>query len=76
VSVVQVHPDVESMRRHMEVVRQPSPLHADRERGACSFFGPPSDEVLGVMIQLASPGVPVDVKPRHLAGFTRSAAAG
>jgi hypothetical protein len=38
-------------------------------------YGPPSDEVLAIMTQLASPGVPVSLKPRQLAGFTRSAAA-
>jgi len=35
-------------------------------------YGPPNDEVLGMMTQLASLGVPVSAKPRHLAGFTRS----
>jgi hypothetical protein len=37
-------------------------------------YGEPNDDVLGVMTQLASPGVPVSVKRQHLAGFTRSAA--
>lgn len=79
VSVVQVHPDAESMLRHMEVVRQHiTAAYADSLETTRSMvvFGPPSDEVLGMMTQLAPPGVPVHVKPRHLAGFTRSAAAG
>ena len=41
-----------------------------------AVFGPPSDEVLAMMTELASPHAPLSVKPRHLAGFTRSGAAG
>ena len=77
VSVVQVHPDAESMMRHMQVVRQHiTEAYADSLEGTRSMlvFGPPNDEVLGMMTQLAPPGVPVEVKPHHLAGFTRSSA--
>ena len=78
VSVVQVHPDAASMMLHMRVVRQHiTDAYADSldETTSMMVFGPPSDEVLGMMTHLASPGVPVSVKPRRLAGFTRSAAA-
>ena len=78
VSVVQVHPDAESMMLHMQVVRQHiSEAYADSLDATASMlvYGPPSDEVLGMMTHLASDGTPVSVKPRHLAGFTRSAAA-
>lgn len=77
VSVVQVHPDAESMMVHMQVVRQhiieayAESLDATTNM---SVFGTPNDDVLGVIAQLASPDVPVTVKPQHLAGFTRSAA--
>lgn len=78
VSVVQVHPDAESMMLHMQVVRQHiTDAYANSLDATTSMvvYGPPSDEVLAMMTHLASPGVPVSVKPRHLAGFTRSAAA-
>jgi hypothetical protein len=78
VSVVQVHPDAASMLLHMQVVRQHiTDAYADSldETTSMMVYGPPSDEVLAIMTQLASPGVPVSLKPRQLAGFTRSAAA-
>ena len=78
VSVVQVHPDAESMMVHMQVVRQHiTEAYAESLDATTSMmvYGTPSDEVLNVMAQLASPGVPVTVKPQHLSGFTRSAAA-
>jgi hypothetical protein len=78
VSVVQVHPDAESMLLHMQVVHQHiTDAYAGSLDATTSMlvYGPPSDEVLAMMTHLASPEVPVSVKPRHLAGFTRSAAA-
>jgi hypothetical protein len=62
---------------HMQVVRQHiTEAYADSLDATTSMlvYGPPNEEVLGLMTQLASPGVPVNVKPRHLAGFTRSSA--
>ena len=78
VSVVQVHPDAESMMLHMQVVRQHiTEAYADSLDATTSMlvYGPPTDEALRVMTHLASPEVPISIKPRHLAGFTRSAAA-
>ena len=78
VSVVQVHPDAESMTLHMQVVRQHiSDAYAESLDATTNMmvYGEPNDDVLAVVTQLASPGAPVAVKPRHLAGFTRSAAA-
>ena len=78
VSVVQVHPDAESMMLHMQVVHQHiTDAYANSLEATTSMqvYGPPSHEVLAMMTQLASEGAPVGVKPRHLAGFTRSAAA-
>ena len=68
----------EVMMLHMQVVRQHIiDAYADSLDATTSMtvYGQPSDDVLAVMTQLASPGVPVAAKPRHLAGFTRSAAA-
>jgi quinol monooxygenase YgiN len=77
VSVVQVHPDTESMMFHMQMVRQHiTEAYADslQETTSMAVYGPPNDDVFAMMTQLASPGVPVSAKPRHPAGFTRSAA--
>ena len=60
VSVVQVHPDAESMMLHMQVVRQHIiDAYADSLDATTSMtvYGQPSDDVLAVMTQLASPGV-------------------
>jgi hypothetical protein len=78
VSVVQVHPDADSMMRHMQVVRQHiTDAYMETLEGTTSMqvFGPPNDDVLEMMSHLAPPGVPVSVKPTVLAGFTRSGAA-
>jgi len=78
VSVVQVHPDAESMMLHMQVVHQHiTDAYANSldKTTSMQVYGPPSDDVLAMVTQFASEGAPVAVKPRHLAGFTRSAAA-
>ncbi len=36
------------------------------------IYGEPNDMVLGMIAQLSQSGVPIFVKPRHLAGFTRA----
>ena len=62
VSVVQVHPDAESMMLHMQVVRQHIiDAYADSLDATTSMtvYGQPSDDVLAVMTQLASPGGPL-----------------
>jgi quinol monooxygenase YgiN len=77
VSVVQVHPDADSMLSHMQVVREHiSEAYADSLDATTSIqvYGPPSDAVLEMMKQLSTPEVPLRVKAQHLAGFTRSAA--
>jgi hypothetical protein len=35
-------------------------------------FGPPNDAVSGMIEQLTQSGVPIIVKPKHFAGFTRN----
>jgi len=75
-TVVQIHPDADSMLTHMQVAQE----HI--EKGAAELldtqeiriFGPPNDAVLGMIAQLTQEGVPISVQPVHLAGFTRSMA--
>jgi hypothetical protein len=76
VSVVQVHPDADSMLFHMQVARE----HIEKgvegllDVGSMQIYGTPSDAAVEMMKQLAGQGVPLIVKPHGLGGFTRSAA--
>jgi len=75
VTFVQVHPDAESMEFHMEVASE----HIGRAYGefldnagsSIQVYGKPSAGVLEMTRQLAGSGVPLNVKPQHLGGFTR-----
>ncbi len=77
VTVVQVHPDAESMEAHLEIVRE-------RARDAYAqtldatvriqVFGQPTQAILDTLRQQASNGVEISVNGEHLGGFTRSAA--
>jgi hypothetical protein len=76
-SVVQVHPDSESMELHMKVI-------AGHMRSAFEFidaivseqyFGPMSDSLAATLAEWESPEVTVTKRPSHVAGFTRSSAA-
>jgi hypothetical protein len=73
VSVVQVHPDADSMLLHMEVAREHITEAAEKQliTKDIQVFGPPNDAVLGMIEQLSQSGVPLIVKPKHLAGFVR-----
>jgi hypothetical protein len=72
-TVVQVHPDADSMLRHMEVAEAHIRHSTDEqlETKAIQIYGPPNDAVLGMITQLTQAGVPISVKPTPLAGFTR-----
>jgi quinol monooxygenase YgiN len=74
VSVVQVHPDADSMLLHMQVAREHIAEAAEEQLVTkdIQIFGPPNDAVLGMIEQLSQSGVPLIVKPKHLAGFTRA----
>jgi quinol monooxygenase YgiN len=78
VSVVQVHPDADSMLFHMQVARE----HIEQgvagllDVGSMQIYGTPSDAAVEMMKQLAGQGVPLIVKPQGLGGFTRSVAEG
>jgi hypothetical protein len=73
-TVIQIHPNADSMLTHMKVAQE----HI--EKGAAELldtreiriFGSPNDAVLGMIAQLTQAGVPITVQPVHLAGFTRS----
>jgi hypothetical protein len=77
-SVVQVHPDADSMLFHMQLLsehitsayEEQSPIDVATSN---QIYGTPSEAVLE-MIEQFDPGVPLIVKPQPLGGFVRSAA--
>jgi len=76
VGVVQIHPDAQSMRLHMGLIRE----HAASAYGetleattAVQVFRTPDDAILDMLRQQAGAGVEITIKPYHLAGFTRVA---
>lgn len=75
VTFVQVHPDAASMEFHMQVAREHiGRAYAEFLESAGSstqIYGQPSDGVLEMTRQLAGSGVPLNVQPDHLGGFTR-----
>jgi len=73
VTVVQVHPDADSMLRHMEVAHAHIRRSTDEqlETKEIQVYGPPNDAVLGMIAELTQAGTPISVKPTLLAGFTR-----
>ena len=74
VGVVQVHPDVESMAFHMQVIRErAAAAYAEIVDATTSIqvYGTPSDAIVAMLRQSAGSGVPLTVKPHHLGGFTR-----
>jgi hypothetical protein len=76
-TVVQVHPDADSMLFHMQVARDhiseayQSVLEKTKR---IDVYGKPSDTALEMIRQLAASEVPLSVKANHLGGFTRSSA--
>jgi hypothetical protein len=77
VTVVQVHPDAESVEAHLGIV-------GERAREAYAqtldatmriqVFGRPTQAILDTLRQQASSGVEISVNGEHLGGFIRSAA--
>jgi quinol monooxygenase YgiN len=77
-SVVQVHPDADSMVFHMRLLRDHIASAGDDDSAidvqtSNQIYGTPNETVLE-MIEQFDPGVPLIVKPRPLDGFTRPAA--
>jgi quinol monooxygenase YgiN len=76
-TVVQVHPDADSMLFHMQVARDHiseayQSVLAKTKR--IDVYGKPSDTALEMIRQLAGSEVPLSLKANHLGGFTRSSA--
>lgn len=77
VTVVQVHPDAESMEAHLETVRERAQEAYAQTLDATvriQVFGRPTQTILDTLRQQASSGVEISVNGDHLGGFTRSAA--
>jgi hypothetical protein len=75
VSVVQLHPDTDSMALHMGIVAErAAAAYAETVEMTTSIqvFGTPSNAVLEMLQRQAGTGVPLSIKPQHLGGFTRS----
>jgi quinol monooxygenase YgiN len=73
VSVVQVHPDAESMTTHMQVARRHiGEAYQDliEETTSIQIFGEPDEAVLSMMRNLAGAGVPISIAG-PVAGFHR-----
>lgn len=71
---VQVHPDADSMLSHIQVMRDRITMAYEEyieATTAIQVYGPPNEAVLEMIKMMATPGVTVSVKPRHLGGFTR-----
>ena len=74
VTVVQVHPDTESLEAHMEIVRERAQEAYAETLDATvriQVFGRPSDAVLEALREQAGNGVELSVNGEHLGGFTR-----
>jgi len=77
VTVVQVHPDAESMEAHMQIVRDRAQEAYAQTLDATvriQVFGEPTQAILDTLRQQAGSGVEISVNGEHLGGFTRSAA--
>lgn len=72
---IQVHPDAASMETHMQVIRDAWDESFGRytdfleESLGVAYYGTPAETALR-MDQEA--GVPIELKPRHIGGFTRA----
>jgi hypothetical protein len=75
VSVVQLHPDTDSMALHMGIVAErAAAAYAETVEMTTSIqvFGTPSNAVLELLQRQPGAGVPLSIKRHHLGGFTRS----
>ena len=73
VTVLQVHPDADSMLFHMQVAREHITASTEDQlvTKEIQIFGAPNEAVRGMIEQLTQAGVPLSAKPNHFAGFTR-----
>jgi quinol monooxygenase YgiN len=75
-TVVQVHPDTESMEFHMQTIGKHIGEAYDRfldgtER--TDVYGVPRGGIVEMITQLTSSGTPLNISARPVAGFTRAA---
>lgn len=65
-TVIQVHPDPDSMRFHMQVaadhIRERGPRNLDFSGMRIEVYGSPTEPVLALMRELAGSGVPITIK--------------
>jgi hypothetical protein len=76
VGIVQVHPDENSMEFHMKLIREHvEQAFAEFLSGTVGMqiYGEMTDSTSDTMLQLGRSGA-LEVKPRSIGGFTRSAA--
>ena len=74
VFVVQVHPDSDSLESHIAVARERAQrAYAETLEStvAIQVFGTPSERILDMLRNQAGAGVPINIAPLHLGGFTR-----
>ena len=74
VSVVQVHPNADSMAFHMEVVAErAAAAYAETVDATTGIqvFGTPDNAIVEMLRRQAGTGVPLSIKPHHLGGFIR-----
>jgi hypothetical protein len=77
VTVVQVHPDAESVEAHLEIVGERAQEAYAQTLDATvriQVFGRPTQAILETLRQQASGGVEISINGEHLGGFIRSAA--
>lgn len=77
VTVVQFHPDAESMEAHMAIVRERAEAaYAETLDSTVRIqvFGRPTPAILDALRKQAGSGVDISVNGEHLGGFIRSAA--
>jgi hypothetical protein len=75
VSVVQVHPDAESMEFHMGVVRDRATRAYEETLDRTTriqVFGTPSASMLETLRDQVGTGVDLSINSMHLGGFTRT----
>ena len=74
VAVVQVHPDAASLEYHMSLISERiTDAYAQTLDATTRFqvFGIPTGNILRMLDQLAGSGIPLNIYPHHLGGFTR-----
>ena len=75
VTVVQVHPDAASFEFHLGVVgdrAREAYAQTPEATASTGIFGTPSETMLQMLRQQAGSGIPPNIYPHHLGGFTRT----